>query len=276
MCAGRSQPDVGMRRRQAGVRRPLMFSLLLHGIGLGVAALVGGSPDPLAGSSRVLLEAQLRVEHDAGLEITRAAPRTWPEARAPVREDAFAHLEHASPPPRVLADEWFAGEVAAAERESAVADSRALDLLAPSHAAVRQALALRRRSRASLEATPPPVGSAAWPAAQRPGALAGAAAERRSRTAALRVLFAPDARHYYPIEARRQQVQGTVHVRITIDARGLVVRALVARGSGSDVLDAAAIALAWNYRFSRGSGPRHRLLPIVFRLDPLASPRRHP
>jgi TonB family protein len=92
----------------------------------------------------------------------------------------------------------------------------------------------------------------------------------------LRVLFAPDARRYYPVAARRMQLQGSVDIRITIDARGFVTGAVVERSSGSDLLDTAALALARDYRFSSGTRVRTMRLPVVFLLDPVASRGRGP
>lgn len=51
------------------------------------------------------------------------------------------------------------------------------------------------------------------------------------------------SRKRYPDEARRQAAEGQVTVRFTIARDGQVTDAQIARGSGSDVLDRAALAI---------------------------------
>jgi protein TonB len=71
---------------------------------------------------------------------------------------------------------------------------------------------------------------------------------------------APD----YPEAARRRRVEGTVLVRIEVDAAGAAAACTIAVGSGSALLDAAALAAARRWRFTHGPGVVEQ--PFVFRL----------
>jgi protein TonB len=83
----------------------------------------------------------------------------------------------------------------------------------------------------------------------------------------LRVIYVPDIRQYYPADALRLQVQGSVRVVLHIDADGIVRHVAVERSSGFAVLDRAALTLARAYRFSAGSGWRRTRLPVTFRIE---------
>lgn len=77
----------------------------------------------------------------------------------------------------------------------------------------------------------------------------------------------------YPEELREQGVQGTVTVRYTVDENGKVTDAGVARSSGSDVLDDAALRAIrrFRYRPAQQNGqprPFQKTKQIVFRLSP--------
>ncbi len=85
------------------------------------------------------------------------------------------------------------------------------------------------------------------------------------RNPPLRVVFAPDRRRYYPQAALRRGLGGRTLVRLTIDANGRVTSAAVAQTSGYPVLDRAAVALAYAYRFTTGYGMRATRLPVSFR-----------
>ncbi|MBX3462937.1 MAG: TonB family protein [Planctomycetes bacterium] len=68
----------------------------------------------------------------------------------------------------------------------------------------------------------------------------------------------------YPAGAIRRRIEGTVVVRIEIDAAGFARHCSVALGSGSVLLDAAALTAAGKWRFDRGPGTVE--VPFVFRL----------
>jgi TonB family protein len=76
----------------------------------------------------------------------------------------------------------------------------------------------------------------------------------------------------YPEELREQGVQGTVTVRYTVDENGKVTDAGVARSSGSDVLDDAALRAIrrFRYRPAQQNGqprPFQKTKQFVFRLS---------
>ena len=73
----------------------------------------------------------------------------------------------------------------------------------------------------------------------------------------------------YPAEARREGREGLVLVTITIDRRGRVVSARLAKGSGHDDLDERALSTVRRWHF-RTSGPTPILVfdyPIEFKLQ---------
>jgi len=47
---------------------------------------------------------------------------------------------------------------------------------------------------------------------------------------------------YYPYEARKRGVEGTAHVRVSIDSSGRIVAARISKSSGDQLLDQAAMA----------------------------------
>ncbi len=55
---------------------------------------------------------------------------------------------------------------------------------------------------------------------------------------------------YYPDEARRQGVEGTVHVRVLVNRSGRSEEVLVVKSSGSYLLDSAAVRTAKTFLFS--------------------------
>jgi TonB family protein len=55
---------------------------------------------------------------------------------------------------------------------------------------------------------------------------------------------------YYPDEARRQGMEGTVQVRVLVDRNGRVEDVAVQRPSGSQLLDSAAVRTAMTFVFS--------------------------
>jgi protein TonB len=76
----------------------------------------------------------------------------------------------------------------------------------------------------------------------------------------------------YPDSARRANLQGIVIAEIQIDTAGRVESAKAAEGSGSRVLDDAAIAAvkSWRYRPATLNGkpvPSVRRVRFVFRLE---------
>lgn len=77
----------------------------------------------------------------------------------------------------------------------------------------------------------------------------------------------------YPVQALRAGVQGTVLLRVLVDARGVPVQVMIEHGSGSRALDAAArahILAAWRFHPAVRDGhaiEAWALVPIRFSLD---------
>lgn len=82
-----------------------------------------------------------------------------------------------------------------------------------------------------------------------------------------------DAMPPYPTEARRRGIEGSVLLRIRVDAKGKVEVAVVEKSSGSELLDGAALEFAEAADFSPAvrdgkSVPTTIRLPVRFRLVP--------
>lgn len=56
----------------------------------------------------------------------------------------------------------------------------------------------------------------------------------------------------YPIEAARQDQQGTVILDVTINAQGQVIKVVIERSSGYRILDMAAEKAAHDWKFNPG------------------------
>ena len=88
---------------------------------------------------------------------------------------------------------------------------------------------------------------------------------RRKRAGAkVRSQYIPSAARYYPPEARRRGVQGTVIVIVTVDARGRVIDVKVSKSSGSRLLDDAAIRLMYDARFHAPGVESKAKAPVNF------------
>lgn len=55
---------------------------------------------------------------------------------------------------------------------------------------------------------------------------------------------------YYPDEARRQGIEGTVHVRVLVNRSGTAEDVVIAKSSGRPLLDSAAVRTAKTFEFS--------------------------
>lgn len=76
----------------------------------------------------------------------------------------------------------------------------------------------------------------------------------------------------YPVQARRRGLEGTVVVEVWLDEQGKQTKRVLARSSGVNVLDKAAIKAIAKWRFSayieNGQALAHRVqIPIRFKLD---------
>ncbi|WP_026344616.1 energy transducer TonB [Oceanimonas smirnovii] len=76
----------------------------------------------------------------------------------------------------------------------------------------------------------------------------------------------------YPVQARRRGLEGTVVVEVWLDEQGKQTKRVLARSSGVNVLDKAAIKAIAKWQFSayieNGQALAHRVqIPIRFKLD---------
>jgi len=76
----------------------------------------------------------------------------------------------------------------------------------------------------------------------------------------------------YPIQARRRGLQGTVMLKVLVDASGSVADVRLAASSGHSILDRAAMNSVRSWSFSPGlSGGRPRqmwvMVPVRFALN---------
>lgn len=65
----------------------------------------------------------------------------------------------------------------------------------------------------------------------------------------------PHNRWRYPFEAKKQRAQGTVTIRVELDAEGNAQQVRLANSSGSSALDRAALTAAKSERFCRLEAP---------------------
>jgi len=76
----------------------------------------------------------------------------------------------------------------------------------------------------------------------------------------------------YPSEARKNGIQGTVRVKVLIDTNGRVANASISSGSGSSLLDQAALQTVYKWRFSPAKDAKGKkvrcyvTIPVVYRL----------
>jgi TonB family protein len=81
-----------------------------------------------------------------------------------------------------------------------------------------------------------------------------------------------DPSQYYPAAAIGAGLRGTVRVRIGIDRGGCVAHVAVVTSSGTQLLDQAAMRMAFDYEFipaDEGGQPRgadYFVLPVTFSL----------
>lgn len=117
---------------------------------------------------------------------------------------------------------------------------------------------------------PGPVAPVVQPVAP-PAPVADVPARAGPDSARLTYLHAPPPR--YPVAARRAGMQGTVTLRVLVDARGCPREVVVAKGSGFPLLDRAArdkVLRDWRFVPAHVDGrptPAWALVPVVFRLD---------
>ena len=71
---------------------------------------------------------------------------------------------------------------------------------------------------------------------------------------------------YYPLIAKRRGIEGTATVEFSVDIKGMPENIKIIQGSGSDILDSAALATV-----TRGAPFPHSIrtikVPISFKLE---------
>jgi periplasmic protein TonB len=104
---------------------------------------------------------------------------------------------------------------------------------------------------------------------------AQAPASREPATAAAMAMDpAPEAGNptpAYPERARRQGIEGTVLIKISVDGDGAPTGAIIATSSGHDLLDEEALRTVWRWRFRPAvlngrAVPGLVVVPIIFEL----------
>ncbi len=129
----------------------------------------------------------------------------------------------------------------------------------------RCAFARIKASAPPLPAVPVPTEVAAGPAASTPPTPAAPAPVGGAfRPEVPSPLPGENPAPDYPEVARLRRVQGTVLLRLAVDAAGRVAACEMVRSSGSALLDAAARRAATRWRFDRGPGVVEQ--PFTFRL----------
>jgi protein TonB len=229
--------------------RGLVLSLGVH---VGLLAVLGASrpnaPAPGRPPIAFAVEASLlqdaappaRPETSPPPPAIEVEPVTEPIVEPPLPDEPDANEDPAtlSPPDTVLVE--------------ATPPRRLADCASSARAPIR-----RPPPAPPAEPTEPPTAVAAPPA---PASAAPAAARPEVPVPIPGQNPAPD----YPDSARRRRIEGTVLVRIDVDANGSAGDCAVAQGSGCLALDHAALAAARRWRFDRGPG--HVEVPFVFQL----------
>lgn len=211
---------------RGGLGRGFVLSFLLHAGLLGglVGFSVGvGGPPPPPGRIDTLLAAEVTLEEAPPFEVT---PPADPAPAAAV-ETLLEEIE-AAPDPRLL-DPASAGPAVAPD----------IGLPGPGPGTTPRGFRPARPSNGGGGAAPaPPAPAAAVLEAPPPAAFVPA---RRD----------PDScpPPVYPSRERERGVEGTVRLRVSVDAAGEVTAAAVADSSGSAALDAAALEAVRGWRF---------------------------
>lgn len=111
------------------------------------------------------------------------------------------------------------------------------------------------------------------PLAPVPAALPGANAAAPAADSDATIAYETATPPAYPIRALRDRVQGTVLLKVLVDATGKPVRVLIERSSGSRVLDDAArrhVLAAWRFHPAMQGGhaiEAWAVVPVRFDLD---------
>jgi protein TonB len=117
--------------------------------------------------------------------------------------------------------------------------------------------------------TPKPKKSAASPAGKPNTSpqMTGTIGSGSPNVNASQASFAKRPSLIYPVESRQAREEGTVVLRITVDARGRPTNVAIIKGSGFPRLDRAAIEGAWRCRIRNAKAGATLDVPLRFDLD---------
>ena len=233
---------------------PVGVSLVLHGVALGVA-LILLAEGPVTPERRLALQATAVAFQEAPPAPETSEVDLLPED-LPVEMDVELPEQLLPPDEATVSDDLPPFEMPARE----TAPQSEVDIPLESVGTRRPAAA-----KAPLPVSPAPV-PAPQPQARAPAARprpTPARPVRRGRP--LKLVSRPNLMNYYPAEARRRGIEGRAVVEIRVDARGVVIDAVLVTSSGSALLDRQALRVLYDYRFEPGSGGRARV-PVNFRL----------
>lgn len=210
------------------MKRYLTLSAAIHGLALAALTLWGG---------RVLVQGRPEVTRvriiderprDPGAGDGAAATREAAPAAEAVASAKTAPQRPAPPPEPAMARE--AVPRPAAKRAPSPADRNLPAAARVSRGAATAAAEAPSPARTRVAASAPAGG---------PGGAGGGEAARASRIAQIHARI--QAALFYPREARRRGLEGTVHLRFDIRRNGRVRHVAVRRSSGERLLDRAGV-----------------------------------
>lgn len=225
-------------------QRSLLLSLAVHVLALAAgstwrAAVAAPDRHPVA----FAVERSL-LSHEASPAAGPPLPET-PPVIVEVPREATPLAELLEPPP-----EPFVSAVPAPE---------------PPVEFARDEERLRRNARTSLQ---PPAAEPEEPVLARLEPVRPIVADATAAQVARPEVPVPIPGHNphpdYPPYARRRNIEGTVLVRIDVDADGAALRCTLVAGSGCTSLDLAALTAAKRWRFAHGPGAVE--VPFVFQI----------
>jgi len=125
---------------------------------------------------------------------------------------------------------------------------------------------------ASPEAPSPPAAVGTQAVAAAPTGVPPSASEARPASPRFDVAYLDNPKPAYPLSARRMQLEGTVRLRVFVNAAGRAEQVELQATSGSPVLDRSAMDAVRRWRFvpaRRGEEavPAWVIVPIVFTLN---------
>ncbi len=219
----------------------LLLSLALHSIAVGAAmALHVELPAPPEDDSH--FDIAFRYEDAAAALANATAPSAVEPALQPIVAEPVAEP---------------AAEVEAAPEA---------ELEAEAEPATEPEPELALEDDVSPEPNPEAAATVEAPSAVETGPSAEVARDASAPASrVLEALVGDNAPPEYPRRARQRGWQGEAWLRIDVDERGAVVRCVVARSSGYDILDRAAVDAVRQWRYRGGPGTTEVAVRFVLR-----------